>query len=126
MKKITCSPPNAIIFVYDPTNKNANTPDYIAGKTVSSNEDCISIGTQADVDGDVNIVICADEMPPQNLQCVFRGSLRAPGKKIIVGTAHLETLLELEITKESTDLSVWVDDVHNPASVFILVESMRL
>lgn len=125
MKKITCTPPNAIVFAYDPTSKKADTPEYVAGNTVNSNEDCISIATQAEIDGEVTIFLSTDQNPPPELHRVFHGSLRLPGKRIVVGTAHLETLLELEVGRERVELGVWVDDAENPASIFILVDGCR-
>jgi hypothetical protein len=55
MNRAVLSPPNAILFVFDPTNKDVVVPPYVDGELTAATANCVSVGTQADVDGDTEV-----------------------------------------------------------------------
>jgi hypothetical protein len=122
MKTISVSPPYAIIFIYDPSNKNANTPEYINGRIISTNGDCISIATQAEVDGDVDITLDeSDTRNPVGLSLMFHGKLSTPGKKIVISTALHQSLLEIDVLQKTSKLKIWTDDDINATQIHISI-----
>ena len=119
MNSIFVSPPNAILFVLDPTNKNAVVPPYIDGEIVAVTDTCVSVGTQADVDGEVEISMSLSGVVPIDLNKVLSRNILVPGGKIAVVTSEFQKVLELDVPAGSAYVSIWVDDLRNPARVFI-------
>lgn len=119
--EVTLSVPNAIIFLYDLASKNIQVPEYIDNVLVAANEKCISIGTQAYVDGDVTIRLLnqIDDSDKQSCEQVFDGYISTPGKKLAVSTSEGNAILQLEVKGEKTQVSAWVDDSDFPSLVLI-------
>lgn len=109
--------PNAIVFVLDPDSRDVEVPEY-AG-LVSSSSTCVSIGTQAYVDGETDITL--DRGVSSELTCVFRGEIQTPTGAIAVVTSHMSTLARLEGCELITQFSVWVDDLDNPSRISVVV-----
>ena len=49
--------PNAIVFLYVIDSEDIQIPEYLDDTLIAANEQCVSIGTQAEVDGEVTIKI---------------------------------------------------------------------
>lgn len=125
MSNATISPPNAILFVFDPTNKDIVVPPYVDGEITAATETCVSVGTQASVDGETEVSLDLDNATPSDLHQAFFGSIVTPGGKIAVVTSKFERVLELDVPKGKANVSVWVDDLRNPAQVTVLVRPMK-
>lgn len=122
MTSATLAPPNAILFVFDRGNSSVSIPDYIDGQPVSANDSCVTVGTQADVDGEVTVTL---ESPAslalvRGLQKVFAGSLRAPTRTVAIVTADARTVLEQSVNSDMVELEVWADDGRNPTRIVVL------
>jgi len=124
MVQVVLSPPNAILFVLDPTNKNSSIPLYVDGELTAATASCVSVGTQADVDGDTEISLETTATTPAGLQLVFRGVITTPGRKIAVATSEHERVLDVDVHADSAEISVWVDDRRNPGRVAIGVSGL--
>jgi hypothetical protein len=122
MLQAVLSPPNAILFVFDPTNQDAIVPPYIDGELAAASSTCISVGTQADVDGEVEVSLGLSSERPENLHLVFGGSIQAPGGCVGIVTAKFQRVLELEVPPGSLEVSIWADDSRNPAHVAVRVK----
>lgn len=121
MNSVTISPPNAILFVLDPTNKKAVVPQYVAGNLTAATESCVSVGTQDLVDGETEVTLKLGDATLPALHRVFSGNVNTPNRKIAVVTAELQRVLELDVSTEKVDVSIWVDDRQNPARVTVIV-----
>ncbi len=119
--EVTLSVPNAIIFLYDSANKNIQVPEYIDNVLVAANEMCISIGTQAYVDGDVTIRLFNQiyDSDKQSCEQVFDGYISTPGKKLVVSTSEENAILQIDVEGENTQVSVWVNDSDFPSLLLI-------
>ena len=119
--EVTLSVPNAIIFLYDSANKNIQVPEYIDNVLVAANEMCISIGTQACVDGDVTIRLFNQiyDSDKQSCEQVFDGYISTPGKKLVVSTSEENAILQIDVEGENTQVSVWVNDSDFPSLLLI-------
>ena len=117
----TLSVPNAIIFLYDLASKDIQVPEYIDNVLVAANEKCISVGTQADVDGDVTIRLSSqiDDSDKKSCEQVFDGLISTPGKKLAVSTSEDDAILQVDVKGEKTQVFVWVDDSDFPGLVLI-------
>ena len=117
----TLSVPNAIIFLYDLASKDIQVPEYIDNVLVAANEKCISVGTQADVDGDVTIRLSSqiDDSDKKSCKQVFDGLISTPGKKLAVSTSADEAILQVDVKGEKTQVFIWVDDSDFPGLVLI-------
>jgi hypothetical protein len=117
----TLSIPNAIIFLYDLTSKDIQIPEYIDNVLVAANQKCISIGTQADVDGDVTIRLSSQINDADKKSCeqVFGGLISTPGKKLAVSISEDDAILQVNVKGGKTQVFVWVDDSDFPSLVLI-------
>jgi hypothetical protein len=122
MNSLFVSPPNAILFVLDPTNEDVIVPPLADVEIATSSASCVSIGTRADVDGDVEISASLSNFEPNDLKKVFFGRISTPGKKIAIVTSEFEILLELDVITNRAIVSVWVDDHSNPSVIFVGVD----
>jgi hypothetical protein len=119
MARAVLSPPNAILFVFDPTNTDVAVPPYVDGQLTAATATCVSVGTQADVDGDTEVSLHAASAIPADLQRAFVGAIATPGRRLAVVTSQLERVLDIEVPDKTAELSIWVDDLRNPAQVAI-------
>lgn len=119
--EVTLSVPNAIIFLYDLANKTIQVPDYIDNVLFAANEKCISIGTQACVDGDVTIRLFKqiDDSDKQSCEQVFDRYISTQGKKLAVSTSEENAILQIDVEGENTQVSVWVNDSDFPSLLLI-------
>lgn len=125
MLKAVLSPPNAILFVFDPTNKDVVIPPYVDGELTASSSTCVSVGTQADVDGDTDISLDLGGVAPADLQQVFFGAISAPGGKVAVVTSQFQRVLELEVPVGSVEVFIWADELRNPGRISVNVKPER-
>jgi hypothetical protein len=122
MNRVVLSPPNAILFVFDPTNKDVVVPAYVDDELTAATDTCVSVGTQADVDGHTEVSLEAALIAPTDLHQVFLGAIAAPGRKVAVVTSQFQRVLEIDVLADVVEISVWADDLRNPARVAVGVE----
>ena len=116
------APVNPIVFVLDPSNDSIDVPEYVSGVVAASTGSCISIGIQADVDGETNIKL-ATEIPEDDRSRMhkgFEGQIATPGKQVAVVTAEFEGVVEQPVTADHSTVEVWVDDPDYPGEVLVL------
>ena len=116
--------PNAIIFIYDRDNQNVIIPEYSPESLIAQNAGCVSVATQADVDGEVTLNL-KDNFSDNELvghQKIHSGYLETPHKKIGISTSENEAVLECLITTNRTLITIWVDDTKYPSSILVLVK----
>ncbi len=113
--------PNAIIFLYDVTNNDVQIPEYIDDVLISFNETCISVGTQADVDGEVALKLSSQiTMTDKSLyNKVFNGSIKTPGKTLSISTSEEEGFISIDVVGQQTKVSIWTDDLNYPSIVLV-------
>lgn len=109
--------PHAIVFVLDPNHKGVEVPKYSG--LVSHSNTCVSVGTQADMDGETDVTL--DRDLNGLLNCVFEGEIHTPTGSIAVVTSGILTLARLDGLEATTRFSVWVDDVKWPSRVSVVV-----
>ncbi|MEJ2682413.1 MAG: hypothetical protein P8144_13345 [Gammaproteobacteria bacterium] len=121
MAEVTLLVPNAIIFLYDLTSENIQVPEYIDNVLVAANESCISVGTQADVDGEVTLRLSnrIDDSDKEPCEKVFDGFVNTPGKKLVISTSEDDAILQVDVKGEKTQVFVWVDDTDFPSLVLV-------
>ena len=119
--EITLSVPNAIIFLYDLANEDIQVPEYIDNVLTAANETCVSVGTQADVDGEVTLRLSNQlaEADKDSYKKAFDGSIDTPGKKLAISTSEDDGILEIHVKDKKTQVSVWVDDLDYPSVVLV-------
>lgn len=122
MLKTKIAPPNAILFIFDPTNKDVLVPSYIDGNLTSSTETCISVGTQSYVDGETEVFLGLGEILPLNLVKIFSGQVQTLSGKIAVMTSQFQSVLELDVSRGNVQVTIGVDDVRNPGQVGVCVD----
>lgn len=109
--------PNAILFILDPSNEAAAIPEYEA--LVSHSDSCVSVGTQADVDGETEVSLSF--VGPSGLSLVFDGHVQTPTGSIGVMTSEGASLGSIDGLTPRTRVAVWVDDDKWPSRVAIVV-----
>lgn len=119
MGSVILSPPNAILFLMDPDNREVEIPAYIDDHLVASSESCISVGTQVSVDGPTAVTLALGGVAPKHLLLIATVGVFLPMRNLAVVTSEFEVILRQEVAKEVARVSIWVDDGRNPAKVFI-------
>lgn len=123
MKCAVISPDHGMLFVLDPTYKEALIPDYVDGETVVANDACISVATRAYVDGDVQVLLASGETYTPGLQPVATTSLFIPNGILAIITSDLERVLEQDVPAGRVTISIWVDSPVNAAIVGVTIDS---
>jgi len=121
MSTVTLTPPNAILFVFDPSNQNVTVPDYVNAQLIAANATCISVGTQAPVDGDTVVSLCEPETYRKGLEKVFDGRIETPSRRVAVVTSEFQQVLEMSVSSTITDVAVWADDLRSPGRLVVEV-----
>lgn len=112
MSEVTVAVPNAILFVVDPKNRDAEVPVYDIGKLVCATRSCVSVATISDVDGDVAVTLSprSDSDLASDRLVVFSGTVQTPNRRIAVVTSQLQVLLETDVSGSECPISIAVDD----------------
>lgn len=118
MSSIVLGPPNAIVFLMDPLNREVDVPGFIDGNLMGFTASCVAVGTQAPVDGDTEIILSDSRDAPDGLVRLGFFDIVLHHRVIAVVTSEFEVLLEREVGKDRVKVSVWVDDGKSPAKVF--------
>lgn len=119
------SPPNAILFVLDPANTSIVVPEYEPGVLTANSGSCLSIATQAEVDGDVTVRLSDQLSSAEKSGCdeFFEGEIATPGRKVAVVTSHFEEVLVLNVEQTVTRVAVGADHPDSPSLIWIEVAS---
>ncbi|MEZ5886397.1 MAG: hypothetical protein R3D56_05915 [Paracoccaceae bacterium] len=121
MLNAVLSPPNAILFVFDPTNRGVTIPEYADGKLAAATDTCVSVGTLPEADGETEVSLATESPIAKGLKQVYCGKITTPGGKIAVVTSQLQRILELDVPIGSVTLTVLADDERIPSKVAIFV-----
>lgn len=124
MGQAVLNPPNAILFVLDPTNKNIVVPPYVDDELTAATNTCVSVGTQAEIDGETEVRLETGAITCADLQQVFLGVIATPGNRVAVVTSNFQCVLEAEVPGGTVEVSIWVDDLREPACVTIGVRPL--
>ena len=119
--KISIEVPYAILFVCDPENKSIDVPRYVDSSVVASSPSCVSISTQAEVDGsvDVSLDLVKNMSETTGYSIVFHGTILTPCRKVGVITANNHSILELRVETPQVEIFILVDNMESPGSVKI-------
>ncbi len=119
--RISLEVPHAIIFLYDLSCENVVIPDYSQESIVAANDFCISVGTQAEIDGAVTICLSSYISYSTIEECikVFQGVINTPSLNIALSTSEMDGILKLDVQSTKTQVSIWIDDPDFPATVLI-------
>ena len=104
-------------------------PEYVPGDLVESTDSCISVCTQADVDGAVTIrqsnkkseIEEAISDFAESLK-VFEGTLSSPSLRVGIHSSEVEKLLEVSVETQKALVAIWVDDSRWPSKVFVMAQ----
>jgi hypothetical protein len=113
--------PNAILFVFDPSNKGAIVPQYDSSSPVAATSSCVSVATLADVDGDVTVRLLQlpNNSHPAGLIQVFDDQIETPGRVLSVVTSQFDRILETGVPSPVTRITIAVDDPKSPAVISV-------
>lgn len=122
MIEASIAPANPIVFVLDPSSDTINVPQYIPGEVVASTESCISVGIQADADGETIIKLATKfaDSARGRMHKVFEGKIATPSRKVAVVTAEFEGVVEQPVNAAESTIEVWVDDAGYPGEVLVV------
>lgn len=117
----TLSLPHPILFVFDLANEAVEIPEYVAGEATAANDSCVSVNTQAGVDGDVTVRLANALRPSDKEGCtlVFKGQVSAPSRRVAVVTSELDKVLEVEISGQVAEVTIAVDDARGAGVVCV-------
>lgn len=118
----TLNVPNSILFLWDIQNEKAEIPEYVDNQLISSNPNCISIGTLMELDGPTTISFLDS---PSGLASIraFSGLLRAPSGEISISSSEADCLLSLRVAGVRPSIEIFVNDPSEPSLIEIVVKS---
>lgn len=120
MIEVQVSLPSAILFILDPMNTETLVPAYVNGELVASTATCVSVGTQAEVDGETLVVLEKNlAKTPDNLFQVFSGSIASESGRLAIVTSDFESLLESEVSSGLVGVQIWTDDLRSPSKIVV-------
>lgn len=119
--KVKCAPPNSIVFILDPNNLAARIPEYLDGQLISSNNDCISIGTQFEAEGDTDIFLDDAEIICSENDAKFEACINTPSREIAIVNSHNEVILKKQVNKERTLVKIYANDDMFPDLISIKI-----
>jgi hypothetical protein len=92
------------------------------GRLIAANTSCVSIGTQASVDGEVTVTLEKTfGRAIEGMQRIFSGHISCPNLKLAIVRAENTTVLECEIRSAIPNIEVWVDHDPSPTNIMVLV-----
>ena len=121
-QRATLNVPNSILFLWDRQNKKAEIPHYEDNQLISSNLNCISIGTLMELDGPttVSFLDVASGLAPIR---AFTGLLNAPRGEISISSSEADSLLCLRVAGVRPTIEIFVNDPSEPSLIEIVVQS---
>jgi len=119
MNGVMIVPPHGIIFVLDPENKDALIPEYVDSVVANCTDTCVSVATQAPVDGETEIFMASEVIPPSDLLQVAQCEILVPNGQIALITSDLERIFHLRLPVGRARVTVWVDVIDGPAKVVV-------
>ncbi len=85
-----------------------------------ANEDCVCIGTLAEIDGRTRVRV-GSNIDHADLALAFSGEISTPERRLVVSDAELNTLMEVAVLTQLTSLSIWTNDAREPNVIAINV-----
>ena len=111
--------PNGIVFVFDPARRDVQIPEYVDDQLVAASRSCVSIGTQAPQDGEVEIALEPGDQADPGLACVYQGRIDLESGEICIVTAEFETLLSMRIEDSRAHVAIYVNDPEHPSTILV-------
>ncbi|MGN6481973.1 hypothetical protein [Luteibacter sp.] len=121
MKSVTVTPTHGIIFVLDPTNKEAVIPEYDHDMVVSYTSTCASVATQASVDGETELFLGQDAPEMDDLIQVAVCDISFPSGLVALMDSGDDRFSELRIGDTRATVVVWVDTLNGPTRVVVQI-----
>lgn len=119
---VNLSPPNALLLVMDPSV--GVVPESMNGKLVSSTESCIAVGTRSPNDGETEVRLRSYSSPNPGLVKAFEGTINVTEPTIAICTVYGDTILKGTVDSTSPKVTIWVDDMYEPAEIEVQVEGL--
>ena len=116
-KSIKTAPANSIFFLEDAGGGGRYPEIDQRIPRIWSTESCIIIGTLAFMDGETELTLSDEGVPPG--APVFDGLLETPSKVVEASTSENETLMLCEVMGHATRIRVWTDHPSEPEHIFV-------
>ncbi len=97
-------------------------PESMSGSLVAASESCIAVGTAAECDEPVDIVL-TDEQPGDGAEmwCVKESELETPNNAIAICSVLNDTLMTIEVAAKLSAVQIWVNHPTEPTKIVIVV-----
>lgn len=120
------SPPNSILFIFDKLIKNINIPTYQKSNILNISENCISIGTLNEFDGETTINFEKNSFDAKikfpELHWFDPIALITPSSSFCVVTSANQVLHTIQTGVTVSSLLIGVNDTSEPNSIVICSE----
>ncbi|RYG95539.1 MAG: hypothetical protein EON58_13950 [Alphaproteobacteria bacterium] len=111
--------PHGIVFVYDPTMVIDIPPDTGAGPVLAT-ANCVSVWTQHEVDGAVQLIVSASD-EDHGCSLVYEGTIASNGRRLAIHTSNCEAVVETDVEGVVTALRIYTNDPQSPTKVTCVV-----
>ena len=122
MIEIRKSIPRGMLFLYDHNGKDIVIPDYDPQQTVVASSNAISIATISDMDGEVDIKLCAsEEFFSSEMFKLFSNILNVDAGTLSICFMGDKKIASINTTSGSSLVEIYANKRRFPSSVVITV-----
>ena len=123
MPSIQVSVPRGMLFVYDRSTESIVIPEYLPKFVVSSTPSSLSIATQSEEDGEVEIdLLPLSSFSLDEKRLVFEGKLMAADGRISICFMADEEIASISSKRGACTIKIAANSPHFPTAVSVYVE----
>lgn len=117
---VRTSVPNSVLLVMG--NDAGVIPESMNGDLVSATSSCIAVGTAAECDESVEVVLTDRPLDDDvAMWCVSESRLETPNGEVAVCSVLGEQFLVIQVQEKMTLVQIWVNHAKEPNRIVILV-----
>jgi|SRR3954454_17601799 hypothetical protein len=116
-----CRPPNHQIVICDPTAKVV-VPLWEKGAPWVATDTCILCMCMIDFEGATDLTLGSGSEVELERAPVFDGTLKTPGRRIVVETVWHDPLLQMATTGTETRVRIWTNRFLTPDEVVVGID----
>jgi hypothetical protein len=118
--QIRIAAPNSVVLVMDPSI--GEIPETMGGASIAATLSCIAVGTLSALDGETLISLSDELRDAPEEEPAFDGTVETPERRVSVCSVMNRSLLECEVTTDTTRVRIWTNHASEPDVVRIVVQ----
>ena len=113
--------PYSIVFLADPDNVDADTPEHVRDELIASNGHCISIGVRSGELEESTIIAVSSSLQNTGLKIYFAGEVVCRSGVLSVSNAESEEIVRISGQGPRVKVGIYADHDQYPENIEIVV-----